>query len=106
MQKSSYDEYENWDRNRYIWGNMIGERFEVNALPMPMTPPDCERFDVFVSLIVSGERLGPFRVKHNDTVGNLKDMLIESGVGGPPRAQAKPEAHPEPDHSERFRQAD
>ena len=71
-----------------------------------LPPPDCERLDVFISLIVSGGRLGPFRAKHNDTVGNLKDMLIGSGVGGPPRAQAKPESHPEPDHTERFRQAD
>ena len=91
-------EYEKWVQSVNIWQ-------ERNRLTMP--PPNCERFDVFVSLIVSSERLGPFRIKHNDTVGNLKDMLIESGVGGPPPcAQAKPEAHPEPDHSGRFRQAD
>ena len=69
-----------------------------------MPPADIERFDVLLSLIVSGDQLGPYRVKHNDTVGNLKDMLMESGVGGLPRVQAKPEAHPEPDHSERCRQ--
>ena len=65
-------EYEKWVQSVNIWQ-------ERNRLTMPP-----ERFDVFVSLIVSSERLGPFRVKHNDTVGNLKDMLIESGVGGPP----------------------
>ena len=70
---SDYDhEYEKWATNFVTIWQMRNR--------LTLTPPDCERFDVFVSLIVSGERLGPFRVKRHDTVGNLKDTLIESGV--------------------------
>ena len=62
--------FEKWVQSVNIWQ-------ERNRLAREKC--HCRRFDVFISL-VSGERLGPFRVKRHDTVGNLKDTLIESGV--------------------------